>query len=153
LATVRLVTGRTIDGEVMPIFSFILFGLPNKITAHSNCVTLIDVANGRLMPAPPHDSPGMSMYKYRQFASNGACTLPDWDVALRYIKAAHNACFNFVFVGWDLAFTPHGPMILEGNENWDAVTYQTVRGQPLGCTKFADILATWFGQPRWYLKN
>ena len=63
LATARLVTGRSIDGEVTPIFCFILFGLADKITAHSNCVTLIDVANGRLMPAPPQDSPGMSIYQ------------------------------------------------------------------------------------------
>jgi hypothetical protein len=140
LATVRLVTGRSIDGEVTPIFCFILFGLADEITAHSNCVTLIDVANGGLMPAPPQDNPGVSMYQYRQFASNDA--LPDWDAALRHVRVAHNACSNFAFVGWDVAFTPHGVMILEGNANWDAATYQTLRSKPLGLTKFSEILAT-----------
>ena len=91
------------------------------------------------MPAPPQDSP---VYQYRQFGSNDACILPDWDAALRHVKAAHNACFNFVFIGWDVAFTPDGAMILEGNTNWSAGTYQTLRGEPLGLTKFADILAT-----------
>ena len=143
LATARLVTGRSIHGEVTPIFCFISFGLPDEITAHSNCVTLIDVANGRFMPPPPQDNP---VYQYRQFGSNDACTLPDWDVALRHVKAAHNACFNFVFIGWDVAFTPDGPMILEGNTNWSAGTYQSLRGEPLGLTKFADILATQLGQ-------
>jgi hypothetical protein len=52
-----------------------------------------------------------------------------------------NACANFVFVGWDVAFTPHGAMILEGNENWSAEPYQVLRDEPLGRTKFADILA------------
>jgi hypothetical protein len=142
LATARVVTGRSMDGKVTPIFSFIYFGLPEAITSHSNCVTLIDVANGRLMPAPPQDSPGVSMYRYRELRSNDACTLPDWDIALRYLKAAHQACPTFVFVGWDVAFTPHGAMIIEGNANWDAATYQTLTGKPLGHTKFADILAT-----------
>jgi hypothetical protein len=146
LATVRLVTGRSIHGEVTPIFCFILFGLANKITAHSNYVTLIDVANGRLMPAPPEDSPGMLIYQYRRFGSNDACILPDWDPALRYVKAAHNACSNLVFIGWDVAFTPEGPMILEGNTNWTAVTHQSLRGEPLGLTKFADILETQLGR-------
>jgi hypothetical protein len=146
LATARLVTGRSIHGEVTPIFCFILFGLANKITAHSDCVTLIDVANGRLMPAPPQDSPGMSIYQYRQFGSNDACVLPDWDAALRHVKAAHKAFLNFVFIGWDVAFTPDGAMILEGNTNWTATTYQALRGEPLGLTKFADILATQLGR-------
>jgi hypothetical protein len=137
LATARLVTGRSIDGEVTPIFCFILFGLSDEIAAHTDCVTLIDVANGRFMP-PPQDNP---VYQYRRFGSNDDCTLPDWDVALRHVKAAHTACFNIVFIGWDLAFTPDGPMILEGNTNWSAGTYQSLRGEPLGLTKFADILA------------
>ena len=139
LATARLVTGRSIHGEVTPIFCYILFGLPNEITAQSNCATLIDVANGQLIPRPPQDSP---VYRYRQFGSNDACILSDWDAALRHVKAAHNACFNFVFIGWDVAFTPDGAMILEGNTNWSAGTYQTLRGEPLGLTKFAGVLET-----------
>jgi Sugar-transfer associated ATP-grasp len=142
LAAARLVTGRSIGGEVTAIFCIIYFGQADEITSHSNCVALIDVANGRLMPAPSQNWPGVSMYRYRQFDWNG--TLPDWDAALQYVKVAHQACSNFVFVGWDVAFTPHGPMILEGNTNWDAATYQTLRGEPLGYTKFADILAERF---------
>ena len=145
LATARLVTGRSIDGEVTPIFCYILFGLADKITAHSNCVTLIDVANGRLMPAPPQDSPGVSIYQYRQFGSNDACILPDWDAALRHVKAAHKACSNFVFIGWDVAFTPDGAMVLEGNVNWEcrhvsnaarrAPRSHEIRGHPGNATR------------------
>jgi hypothetical protein len=144
LATARLITGRSIYGEVMPIFCYILWGVAKKITAHSNCVTLIDVANGHFMPAPPQGSPGMSIYQYCRFR-NDACILPDWNAALRHVKAAHKACFNFVFIGWDVAFTPDGPIVLEGNTNWSPTTYQTLQGEPLGLTKFADILATQLG--------
>jgi hypothetical protein len=142
LATARLVTGRSIDGQVSSIFSFILFGLTDRITAHSNQVALIDVANGRLMPAPQPGSPGASIYNYRELVTDGICALPDWGAALRHVEVAHQACVNFVFVGWDVAFTEHGPIVLEGNANWCADTYQTLSGNPLGCTKFADILAT-----------
>ena len=156
LATARLVTGRSIDGEVMPIFSYMLWGLANKITAHSNCVTLIDVVNGRLMPAPPQDSPGMSIYQsiyqYRQFGGDDGYILPDWNAALRHVKAAHKACFNFVFIGWDVAFTPGGAMILEGNSNWNPAPYQTLHGRPLGLTKLADVLTTQLGPNRRFKK-
>jgi hypothetical protein len=141
LAAVRLVTGRSMDGEVAAIFSIIYFGQASEITSHSNCVALIDIANGRLLHAPPENWPGVSMYRYHQFDCNDACTLPDWEAALQYVKIAHQACPNFIFVGWDVALTPQGPMILEGNTNWDAAAYQTLRGKPLGYTKFADILA------------
>jgi Sugar-transfer associated ATP-grasp len=91
------------------------------------------------MPPPPQGNP---VFHYRQFGSNDTCKLPDWDVALRQVQVAHNACSNFIFIGWDVAFTRDGPMILEGNTNWSAGIYQSLRGEPLGLTKFADILAT-----------
>ena len=141
LATARLVTGRSLEGEIIPIFSYTLFGAANEIIA-SEFVALIDVANGRFMPPPPQDSLAASIYRYRQFSPNDACTLPDWEAALRYVKAAHQACFNFAFIAWDVAFTPDGPMILEGNTNWSPATYQTLRGEPLGFTKFAAVLGT-----------
>ena len=141
LATARLVTGHAMNGEVTPIFGLMWFGLADQITCHGNCVTLIDVADGRLLPAPPQDSPGVAIFRYREFGSNGARTLPDWNTALEHVKVAHRACSEFVFVGWDVAFTPHGAMVLEGNASWDAAAYQMLRGEPLGCTKFADILA------------
>src|SRR5262249_42765236 len=81
LANARLVTGRSIQGEVTPIFCYMLFGKANEITAHSNCVTLIDVANGRFMPAP-QNSFAMLIYQYREFPPNDACTLPHWDIML-----------------------------------------------------------------------
>jgi hypothetical protein len=153
LATARLVTGRSTDGEVTPIFCYILWGLANKITAHSNCVTLVDVTNGQLMPAPLQGSPGMSIYQsIYQYRRCNTCRLPDWSAAVRHVKAAHKACVNFVFIGWDVAFTPDGAMVLEGNSNWSPETYQMLQGEPLGLTKFADILATQLG-PKMHIEK
>ena len=70
--------------------------------------------------------------------------LPDWDATLQHVKVAHRACSNFVFIGWDIGFTDHGPMLLEGNANWSADEYQSLTGKPLGHTKFAEILAIYF---------
>ena len=68
--------------------------------------------------------------------------LPEWVAALTYAKAAHRACSNFAFVAWDVALTDQGPQLLEGNATWSPGTYQHLRGEPLGHTKFAAILAT-----------
>ena len=60
---------------------------------------------------------------------------------LKHAKVAHRACSNIAFVGWDIAFTNHGPMLLEGNANWSADEYQSLTGEPLGHTQFATVLA------------
>jgi hypothetical protein len=139
LATARVVTGLSANGDVIPIFGHIHF-LPETA---AQSVALIDLASGRF--APPQrkfDSTKWSAHQIDMSSVDGGGILPDWDSALRYIEVAHQACSNFVFIGWDVAFTEQGPVLLEGNLNWDASDYQRLRGQPLGNTKFADILAT-----------
>ena len=138
LATARLVTGISLDGDVVPLFAFIYFEHSNQIIANGR-VALIDIASGRLMSAP-QDFPSREGSNI-DIGWDHACTLPDWETLLRHTKVAHQACSNFVFVGWDAAFTEHGPMLLEGNRNWCADVYQSLRGKPLGHTKFACILA------------
>jgi Sugar-transfer associated ATP-grasp len=140
LATTRLVTGISLGGDVAPLFAFIYFGEPNEIVAHGR-VAVIDIPSGRLMSAP-QDFPVRKRTNLRtDIGSDRTCTLPDWEALLRHTKVAHQACSNFVFIGWDAAFTEHGPMLLEGNANWCADVYQSLCGQPLGHTKFASILA------------
>jgi hypothetical protein len=144
LATARLVTGRSTDGTVIPIFGFIYFGRPNRITAQHGHVALVDVINGELA-ATPIDCSDAKHPDYRLDASpDYPHVLPDWGVALQHATNAHLACSNFAFIGWDIAFTINGPTLLEGNANWSADEYQSLSGQPLGNTIFADILADCF---------
>jgi hypothetical protein len=141
LATARLVTGRSADGDVVPIYGFIYFARPNNITAKGGDIALIDVAAGRLMSAPLKGICGAKLFSYRQFTDD-SCMLPDWDAVLLHSKVAHQACSNFVFVGWDVALTDRGPMLLEGNAGWSADEYQSLTGEPLGNNaQFIEILA------------
>jgi hypothetical protein len=142
LATARLVTGISLDGDVVPLFAFIYFGHPNQIVAHGR-VAVIDIASGRLM-STPQDFPGGQGSEIDIGWGRHTCTLPDWETLLGHAKVAHQACSSFVFVGWDAVCTEHGPMLLEGNANWCADVYQSLCGKPLGHTKFASILAERF---------
>ena len=141
LATVRLVTGISLHGDVVPLFAFIYFGHSNQIVAHGR-VAVIDMPSGRLMAAPQSFPGGNG--SDTDIDSDHACTLPDWEALLRYTKIAHQACSNFVFIGWDAACTIDGPVLLEGNANWCADVYQALCGKPLGHTPFANILAERF---------
>jgi Sugar-transfer associated ATP-grasp len=144
LATARLVTGRSTDGDVIAIFSFLYFSLfDRKSDQHWHVEGLIDLASGRLLMSPPQqDGSGTRLIHRNRELGSDECRLPEWDAALRHAKLAHAACPNFAFIGWDVAFTDQGPMLLEGNVNWSPSTYQSLRGEPLGHTKFAAILET-----------
>jgi hypothetical protein len=136
LAAARLVTGLSPDGKVIAIY-----GQLNYFGHTYQTPALIDVANGRLMPTPSSTGSAAQHSKHQVGNGSNNCTLPDWDAALQHAKAAHRICSNFAFIGWDIAFTNQGPMLLEGNANWCAADYQRLSGQPLGSTEFADILA------------
>jgi len=137
LAIVRLITGRSIDGDVIPIFGFAYFSVDEGWQVEG----LIDASSGRLMSTPLRNRSG-TMHWHCRRGSDDLCMMPEWDAALRYAKTAHQSCAHVVFIGWDIAFTSHGPMLLEGNVNWSPDAFQSLSGEPLGHTKFADVLAT-----------
>jgi hypothetical protein len=148
LATARLVTGQS-DGDVVAIFGFIYFARSDHITAQHGHVALIDVASGRVVRPPVPDGSGAKSSNPQahngsndaRMNQNPALILPDWHAALRHAEVAHRLCSNIAFVGWDIAFTRDGPMLLEGNANWSGDEYQSLSGEPLGHTKFATVLA------------
>ena len=41
--------------------------------------------------------------------------LPDWNAAVELVQRAHAAFPTYRLIGWDVAFSPDGPMLLEGN--------------------------------------
>ena len=45
--------------------------------------------------------------------------LPDWADARRMVCAAAKQFLPVRTLGWDVAFTPGGPIIVEGNVWWD----------------------------------
>lgn len=67
--------------------------------------------------------------------------LPDWPAALKLACDAHRAFPERVVVGWDVAFLPDGPMIIEGNGKPDLDIHQRVERRPAGEGRIATLLA------------
>ena len=67
--------------------------------------------------------------------------LPDWPDALELVRSAHRAIPELVFVGWDIAFTPTGPVIVEANHDPDVNILQRSQRRPLGESRFAELIA------------
>ncbi|MFT3986708.1 sugar-transfer associated ATP-grasp domain-containing protein [Aestuariivirga sp.] len=62
------------------------------------------------------------------------------DIALR----AHRAIRHRAAIGWDIALTPEGPMVLEGNNNFDVMFLQRVHDVGIGRTRLGVLLAHQF---------
>ncbi len=58
--------------------------------------------------------------------------LPFFDEIVNCALNAHNLLTDIVSVGWDIAWTQHGPIIVEGNVSWGGDTLQIPSGIPLG---------------------
>jgi hypothetical protein len=66
--------------------------------------------------------------------------LPSWREARALALAAHASLPSIALVGWDIAFTPDGLVLLEGNFNPGVRILQAGSGIPLGETRFCRIL-------------
>jgi hypothetical protein len=70
--------------------------------------------------------------------------VPFWQEAVALACKAHSQAFTrFAFLGWDLALTADGPVILETNSGWGALFHQMLDG-PLGNTAFSDLVREHF---------
>ncbi|KYG59406.1 sugar-transfer associated ATP-grasp domain-containing protein [Planococcus maritimus] len=57
--------------------------------------------------------------------------LPYWEEVLKMVRAAALVVPEVKSVGWDVAITPNGPAIIEGNDNWDKVLWQMPQSKGL----------------------
>ncbi|MCO6439783.1 MAG: hypothetical protein J5I81_01590 [Nitrococcus mobilis] len=144
LCTARIVTCRKVHGQSEHMLS--VFRMPPESDAApadnfalGGFASPIDEATGVLRDAVRkdlhyaavdyHESP----HSGRPFAGY---RLPYWKAALELCLRAHDVFSEFPSVGWDVAITPDGPVLLEGNHDWDVVLAQQPGARPLGRTMF-----------------
>jgi hypothetical protein len=62
--------------------------------------------------------------------------LPLWKETVDLAIRAHETLPDIALIGWDIAVTPDGPVIIEGNSNPGADMLQVSHKMPLGATDF-----------------
>lgn len=68
-------------------------------------------------------------------------TLPHWDEIVALAIKAHECFRPRVIVGWDICITDRGPVIIEGNAQPCVDLAQRPHNQPLGSTRFGELMA------------
>ena len=144
LAAMRIVTMRPPGGD--PEYLTGLIGLPLKDMVANNFIPEYDVIG-----APIDDETGRLGAAYRKkldqvmepidiHPTSGerikGFRLPDWSAAKRLALRGHRTLSNIALVGWDIALTADGPVIIEGNKTPGGDSPQVAHKEPWGATRF-----------------
>jgi len=138
LVVFRVVTGIGRDGRVTVIDALAQFpsGGQSACFIYAAVSPEGEVRSPRLRGSEPithHPDTGRSLT---------GTTIPFWRDALDLTLRAHGRVpefSRFVFLGWDVAITEEGPLLIETNAGWGAVNHQLGDGMPLGLTALPAI--------------
>jgi hypothetical protein len=104
----------------------------------------IDLDTGRLGPASDHGLFALRGWLDEHPATSAPITdrlLPFWAEIHNLALRAHEAFTAFIIVGWDIAVTETGPVLVEGNSGPDVDLMQRPMRGPLGSGRCGELLA------------
>lgn len=147
LATVRLMTFLNERGDYEATHAALRMAIGgNKLVDNFHAggiVAKIDVTSGTLGPASDIGLRPDVGWCTRHPDTGGQIEgrqLPFWAETLALACRAHATFAPRVVVGWDIAITDDGPVIVEGNRGPDVDLLQRAHRGPLGNTRFAQIM-------------
>jgi hypothetical protein len=142
LCTVRVVTYRFPNGEMGVLLS--VLRMPRGLSQVDNCSAggigaAFCLETGILGKGYLMETCSSEILRHPDtgFAIDGV-EVPHWRDIVELAIRAHKVFSEFAFLGWDIALSVDGPLIVECNTNWGAWIAQVPTGQYLGNTKFVD---------------
>jgi hypothetical protein len=66
--------------------------------------------------------------------------IESWPAIAAMATRCHVAFHHRLMIGWDIALTPNGPIILEGNTKFDVMLLQRVHDRAAGNSRFGELL-------------
>ncbi len=118
LNTSRIVTVNT-GSDVHVISSLLRVGVDGNFVdnvAKGNLLVPIDIKTGKLAKRAYSDKDSLFYLSHPQTKTNfEGIDIPYYDEALKVCKKLHFQLPYFFVLGWDVAFTPTGPVVIESN--------------------------------------
>jgi hypothetical protein len=142
LVTSRIVTYLDKNDEVQLLFGQLYMPVEDSLTSNTNAIgCALDRETGILSSAINLSDP----FKKIDFHPDGkgkitSAVLPFWTEAIDLCKKAHNEFRELPIIGWDVAFTPKGPFLIEGNLIWDVEYWQLTHKDRFKNDDFISIL-------------
>jgi hypothetical protein len=115
----------------------------------SEYAAAIDLGSGRLSAMTGDKPECLSQWHDRHPITGVEVTgrlVPDWDAVAALAERAHRVTRDRVLVGWDIAITPSGPVLLEGNSYADVHYPQRIFLRPYGEMRIGQLLRHHMGR-------
>jgi hypothetical protein len=130
--TIRIMTVRSAVNEIMVLGAFQRIGCGGRSVdnAHSGGVFVPISPEGRLMDIG-HFKPGFGTTAREHPDTHivfAGYRLPFFSESITLAKRVHSHISDVHSVGWDIAVTLQGPLIIEANADWDVLMLQQVCG-------------------------
>jgi hypothetical protein len=140
LASLRIVTGMNQRGHAEFVTALLSLPHGDRETSGDGILCCVDRVSGRIRHAAFIDGEEATNHPDTGTPIVGI-PLPYWRESIDLVLRAHAAAFpRFAFLGWDVALTEDGPLLLETNSGWGALFHQMF-DVPLGHTAFSRLVA------------
>jgi len=140
LGVVRLVTGRA-NSEIFPIAACYCMPSGKRIASQYGVFSQISLETGILSVAADFGISGVRRARHPDtFLLIEGLVIPEWQQCIKVAVDAHLLFRQTAFIGWDVAPTPEGHLVLEGNLNFDVQMLQKWPAVPLLKTPMQTVL-------------
>lgn len=150
LPTVRIVT--LLDERGRPEVVSATFRCPTDPAAHidnmkaGGLIAAVALPTGELGVACRGYGGGDHTHHPATGAAIAGRRLPDWEAARALVTRAHAQAFDdYVLIGWDVALTPEGPLLIEGNGKPGVLMPQRAARAGLAQGRYGALLAHHLG--------
>jgi hypothetical protein len=141
LCTSRVITCRAPSGSVEVLACIFKMATGNNCTdnfATGGIAIPVDIQTGTLGRGVTKEQFTKRIKRHPQTGQIFAgFQIPGWRDLISLCIKAHNAFGAYALIGWDVAITGDGPILVEGNLRWGVESMQIAHGGPLGGGGFA----------------
>ena len=141
--SLRVLSGIGAQGVIV-LRAVLYLPFPGSISSQQGLKCSVDIHSGQLgkVFSSSVDQRFLSVVPATQTRVEGMI-LPFWPQVLALVTTAHEALDEYAYLGWDLAITSNGPVVLEANGNFATDSLQKPGARPLIDDDFLAVFNHW----------